>query len=336
MNKKTIIILVLALVVLGSVYFYLNQKGWNTMKVTPEMLSVKDTAAVTKIFMANKNGQKVLLERNEGNWFVDGMPADLTKVNLILQTLYTVKVQKPVEPGAINTAIGILATKGIKTEVYEGNKLVKTIYVGSETPDQSGTIMMLEGATEPVIAHIPGFVGYLTPRFIVDPIKLKSRLVFNNNSANIASLKVTYPSLSNESFNVTNGTLTDAAGNAITLADANALNFYLNGYGNLYLEGYLSNWPRNEQDSILAMQPHCIIELTDNANKLTTLKVFRKPVGKRTKERYDIETNEAYEYDTEKYFAEVNSDKNLAMIQEFSFGRILIKLSQLKGVKLKK
>ncbi len=336
MKRKNSIILLVILLALTGLYLYLNQKGWNTMKITPDMLSVKDTASVTRIFMANKNGKKVLLERNQGQWLVDGQPADLTKVNLILQTLYTMKVLKPVEPGAIHTAIEILAIKGIKTEIYAGNKLLKTIYVGSETPDQTGTIMMLDGSNEPVIAHVPGFVGYLTPRFIVDPIKLKSRLVFNHNSTNIANLQVIYPAQPNESFAILNGKLSDATGNPVSMSDTNALKFYLNGFANLYLEGYLNEWPQNEQDSVMNQQPYCIVKLTDTQNLTTTLKVFYKPVGKRTKERYNLETNEAYTYDTEKYFAQINNTQTLAMIQEFSFGRILIKLSQLKGVKVKR
>jgi hypothetical protein len=335
MKRKNIIILLIILLALTGFYWYLNQKGWNTMKITPDMLSVKDTASITRIFMANKNGKKVLLERNRGQWLANGQPADLTKVNLILQTLYAVKVLKPVEPGAVNSATQILAVKGIKTEIYAGNKLLKTIYVGSETPDQTGTIMLLDGSNEPVIAHVPGFVGYLTPRFIVDPIKLKSRLVFNHNSTNISELQLIYPAQPSESFTIKNGKLFDANGNSVNLSDSNALKFYLNGFTNLYLEGYLNDWPQNEQDSVLNLQPYCIVKLTDTQNITTTLKVFYKPVGKRTKERYNLQTNEAYTYDTEKYFAQLNNLQILAMIQEFSFGRILVKLSQLKGIKVK-
>jgi len=334
MKKKLYIILILLLCLLIIIYFLLQKKGWNTTKADDNMFSVKDTAAVTAIFMANKKGKKVLLQRKPFGWQVNGKPADEIKVNLLLKTLHDVKVQKPVEKGGLNTVIGILATHGIKTEIYAGEKLIKTIYVGSETPDQTGTLMLLEGEKEPYVAHIPGFVGYLTPRFVVDEIKLKSRLVFNYKPSDISSVTVLYPQLPSESFKIYNNLLYNAANVLVKPTDSKMIDFYLNGFSNLYLEGYLSDIQKNETDSIVKQMPYAIVTVKDINNVEKKLTVYLKSVGKRTKERFNPQTNEAYAYDTEKYFAVLNNDSVLAIIQQYNFGKVLLKLSNFNGVRI--
>ncbi|MFN4083781.1 MAG: DUF4340 domain-containing protein [Bacteroidia bacterium] len=327
MKKKNIIILLVALLVLSALYLINNYKSWSTVKFYPEMLSVKDTASITSIFMANKNGEKVLLERKENGWYVNNLPADMSKINLLLQTLFQVKVLMPVNDNALNTAVSLLASKGIKTEIYANKKLIKTIYVGTETPDQTGTIMMLDGNDKPVIAHIPGFVGYLTPRFVVNETKMRSRLVFNIQANQIKSVKVNYPLDSKKSFLVQNNRLFDDKNNLVQTADTGFIKFYLNSFTNLYAEGFMTEFSKEETDSLLQSTPFCVISVTDSNDNLTQLTIFKKPVGKRTKERFNAETNEVYEFDTERYYATLNTHNLLMGIQSYSFGRIMRTIS---------
>ena len=57
-------------------------------------------------------------------------------------------------------------------------KKIKTIYIGGETADQLGTYMMISGAKEPYIVHIPGFNGYLSSRFLCKKEAWRSKKIF--------------------------------------------------------------------------------------------------------------------------------------------------------------
>lgn len=327
--KKNLIILAVILISLLVVYFFTSNKGWNTTNTKADAFTIKDTASVTKIFMANKNGFKVMLERKADMWYVNDMPADMQKVNMILETLHDIKVLKPVEEGGRNTVIGILASEGIKTEIYSGSKLLKTFYVGSETPDQVGTFMLLDGAEDPLITHIPGFVGYLTPRFIINPLKLKSKLVFNANSSDIDTIKVLYPQSPSLSFYLTQKKLFNL-NQQVMPADTHYINFYLASFSNLYVEGYLTDLTKQEVDSVLHAEPYCTISLTLKNGIKTKLDIYKKSLDVRTKERFNPETQEVYTNDTEKYFAIINHQPPVALIQQYNFGRIIKNVHEFK------
>ena len=72
-----------------------------------------------------------------------------------------------------NSVIKTLASEGVKVELYTQNKkLYKTFYIGGETADFLGTYMIMEGAKKAYVIHIPGFNGFLTPRFNIDGRKI--------------------------------------------------------------------------------------------------------------------------------------------------------------------
>lgn len=336
MNRKTILLLILVLL-LGIAYWFISKKNWSTTLKQVDEFAIKDTGAVTKIFMASKNGYKILLERQPDNsWtFNNKGIADEPKVRMLLETLHDMQIQSPVAPSMHNGVIGILASRGIKTEIYEGDRLIKTIYVGSETPEKIGTYMLLEGSDQAYALHIPGFVGYLTPRFILDEIKWRSKFVFNEDDKSILSLKVNYPENQEASFIYDKetfqkqGAIQNLKGNLIKV-DTQMVKFYLSGFKNLYVEGYYDEFTFtvHDRDSLLKMNPFCEIELKNTGNKTTLLTVYAKAIGRRSKQQFD-ENNKALKLDPEKYYALVNKYPAVASIQDYNFGRLFKKLSEL-------
>jgi hypothetical protein len=328
--NRNIFILILVVLALAGIYYLVSRRPWSTNAALATDFSVKDTGAVTKIFLAERNGGKVLLERKPGNrWQVNQhLPADASKIDMLLATLHDMQVLKPVDPNTHNKAIGILATRGIKTEVYTGDKLIRTIYVGTETPDQTGTFMMLEGADEPFIIHIPGFVGFLTPRFFTNEIKWKDKLIFNERVDEIAMVTVAYPGDPKNSFTIENTqalVLKDGAGNVIR-ADSGLLKYYLAGFAGLYAEGYQPDMRAATIDSIRHTQPFCIVEVREKSGGNKKLAVHYKPVDEHTKQQFDEKGNKM-PYDIERFYAFVDNDTHVAMIQQYNFGRIFKKRS---------
>jgi hypothetical protein len=337
MNKQTKILLIL-LVIIGSAYYLVSKKPWRTSEKAADAFSVQDTAAISKIFMANKRGEKVLLERLPNNdWVVNGkVPADFPKINLLLSTLKQMQIQMPIPASMHNTAIAILASRGIKTEIYAGEKLIKTIYVGSETPDKTGTFMLLDGEDDVYSVHIPGFVGYLTPRFFITEIKWRNKLVFNYQAPEIAKLQITYFQNQAESFSYEKEvfkqelSIKNAQGNLVQ-ADTQQVKVLLNAFQEKYVEGYYddSTFTPTERDSLFQRNAYCQIKLETTWGKSQTLTFYEKPIGDRTKERYDEQGNEL-PVDPEKFYVKIDEIPQIASIQEYVFRNILIKMSRLQ------
>lgn len=324
MNKSTKILIIIV-AILAAVYFFFLTKPWSTLKSELKDFAIKDTAQITRFFLADKRGNSVTVAKNEkGIWMVDNTyEADLTKVNLMLATMHDLSVRNPVEESAFNTVVANLATDGVKAEFYEGDDNVKTIYVGSSTPDQLGTLMMIEGSSTPFITHIQGFVGYLTPRFFPYAMKWKGRKLFNTPLEEVASVSVTYPAQPLNSFELKNTpvALLDGTGKVVAVGDEKFAKFYLSGFQNLYFEGYDESLSGFKADSIKQLTPFCIIELTRIDGTKTRLQVNNKRVDEHTKIQYN-EEGRILSSDTEKYYAFINDEKEVAYIQHYNFGRL--------------
>lgn len=328
MNKS--IKILLALVVLAAAaYFIFFNKPWSTIKGELKDFSIADTGKITKFFLADKRGEQVLIEKNaQGVWIVNGkFPADPSKVNLLLSTMKQVTVRNPVSEKDFNQVVAMLASDGIKAEFYEGDDLEKTIYVGPVTPDQGGTYMVIEGSSKPFVTHIPGFVGYLTPRFITTEIKWREKLVFNYKADDVKEVSVQYPEQPAASFDIQNGNpavVTATATKQTIPADPNFTKYYVSGFNNLYFEAYDEAFSKTQQDSVRSTKPFCVITVTGKSGKQTKLTLHYKKVDKRTKERFDEKGN-FYTFDTERYFAFVNNDPEMVYVQEYNFGRLFKK-----------
>ncbi|MFY8019660.1 MAG: DUF4340 domain-containing protein [Bacteroidia bacterium] len=332
MNKKNLLILSGLLLGLLLIYFLLIKKPWSTNQINSSDVSFEQIDIIDKIFMADKYGAKVLLEKQtDGKWLVNGkIEADMQKLTLLLSTIHDMKMQRPVDPPMHNTVIADLATRGIKTELYANGELVKTFYIGSETPDKTGTFYYEENAKAPLIIHIPGFVGFLTPRFFLEEVKWQSKLVFNAEANEIASIQVEYPAKPEKSFVIKSGKLFDMNKQELP-ADPQAMKIYLSSFKNLYLEGYLDYVSAQQTDSIMKRQAFCKLELELTNGSKTSLEVYEKKIGKKTLQLYS-ENNEALEIDPEKFFAIINHKPQLASIQVFSFGKLFVGRQQLQAL----
>lgn len=327
MNKNVKILLIATLLLAGIYLLFIN-KPWSNFNSERKDFAISDTGSITKIFLADKRNNSVLLEKNEaGEWLVNQIyKADLQKLNLLKATLHDVEVRNPLAESEYNSTVAIMASNAIKVECYNGEKLIKTLYVGTSTPDQTGTFMMVEGSSTPFVTHIPGFVGYLTPRFNVFPIKWKDKSIFTYTAAEIAEVKITYPKRPNASFLIDNSKTTPVVKSLspeiIIPYDSGFVRYYLSGFSNLYAEGYDEDIPQSQSDSVRNSEPYCVIELKLTSGQTKRLQVHLKPMDKRTKSRVDEATGEEFEFDTEKYFAFVDDEKYLSLIQHYTFGRL--------------
>ncbi|MFC2176704.1 DUF4340 domain-containing protein, partial [Bacteroidota bacterium] len=269
MKKNLIGILVLLLLGATSYYVY-QQRGSGTIKPDLHDFAVKDTAAITKIFLADKIGQTVTLERkNAAEWTVNkDHKARKDAIDVLLKTINRVEMKAPVAKTAHDNIVKLLAGKSTKVEIYEGSKKVKTYYVGDATKDNMGTYMLIEGSATPFVCHIPGFTGYLTSRYMARSLEWRDTEIFKNSLQQIAEVTVEFYQNSERSFRIRH-----AANRVVQLSklhpkeelvenmDTTSVKRYLLHYRNVRFEG-IQPYKAARVDSIVHSPPYFKITVT--------------------------------------------------------------------------
>lgn len=200
MKKTNLIILIILLVLLG-VIGIINLLDRPPKDRVFRDFSVEDTAAVNKIFLADKQDQTLLLERQSDHWTVNGeYTARKDFVNLLLSTFKRMEVSAPVPKARLDYVLRSIAGSGIKCEIYKNDRLYKTYYVGGVTEDNTGTYMIMENSDVPFVVHIPGFSGYLTVRYLPVLNEWRERIVFNYDVRDMHKVYLEYPDEPGESF----------------------------------------------------------------------------------------------------------------------------------------
>ncbi|MFO0322503.1 MAG: hypothetical protein ACK504_08745, partial [Bacteroidota bacterium] len=71
MKKSSIIIILLTILAGISIYFYKTKNTNTTLNKDASNFKFKDTAQIDKIFMADKNGKSITLDKINGVWMLN-------------------------------------------------------------------------------------------------------------------------------------------------------------------------------------------------------------------------------------------------------------------------
>lgn len=204
MNRKAILIPAVLLVVLGGIIYWLTTKSRNsTFSAGNTAFAVKDTGAIDEIHLSNFKGQESKLkEQPDNHWKVNGKyRASQSKIQTLLHTIRHVEVKKPVPLESRENVVKSLASENVQVDIYKNGNLVRSYFVGHQTPSELGTYMAMNNADKkPYVTHIPGFYGYLSTRFFADPAKWRSTLIWDFNPVNIETVEVSYPNKDKQPF----------------------------------------------------------------------------------------------------------------------------------------
>jgi hypothetical protein len=336
-KNKYILLITIILAVIALIFILRSSK--TTIKVD---FAVKDFSSITKIFMSDKNNNTVTIKKlDDLNWLLnDKYPARLDGVTTLLETVSGLQVREPVTIAGRNTIIKWMAAKSVKVEIYQRvyrinlfdkiklfphEKCTKVYYVGDETQDNQGNFMLLEGSEEPYIVSLPGFRGFLTPRFTALESDWRKRVIFELKMADIKSVKVEYSSAPESSFEISRFDknfeikllLSNQTMNGFdTLKVLN----YMNSFSNLGFEAFLNDLNKNNKDSITSHKPMAILTVTDITGKVTALKAFLKLAEFGS---VDDVTNKPITIDRDHFYGLVNNEKDFVLLQYYIFNSIL-------------
>ncbi|MBR1765428.1 MAG: DUF4340 domain-containing protein [Bacteroidales bacterium] len=349
MKKRnlTLIIIAAALMVAAGITAYILSRP--TFK---QDFHIEDIASVSRIYLTDKeNGEVTLTRMEDSTWMVDNTyEANGPVVDLLLETLHTMRIRQQVNKNAIPNAIKDLAAHSIKVEVYQKvpfinwfggrlklftrEKLTTTYYVGRETQDMMASFMFRQGDDVPYIIHIPGFRGFLTPRFMTEPMKWRSHRIVDLDVRAIERIELEIPAEEQESFAI------QREGNGFAMEmlqrhqrvngfDTARVAQMLSSFTWLNFDEFASIVPNSFADSCVSGQPRTILRIVDtagNASELCTYIKYNNPDDLKA-----MPDPEMYEtFDLNRLYSIVNK-KDTVLIQYYVFDNILQPASYFLG-----
>jgi hypothetical protein len=326
MNRNRIYIIVFIALACIAAWFYINN---STSTIKPELreFAVKDTASIDKIFMADRKGKTALLKRQSpGTWTInDHFEARQDAINTLLYTIANIEVRSPVGKNLYNNTMKLLSANSVKVELYSKDQILKTIYVGHATMDNLGTFMYLEGSSVPFIMHIPGFNGYLTPRFFTSEADWRKKSVFAYAPAEIKSVEMKYETVRDSSFQIVrqnDSTFVLKVNGVERPAIRSKLMTYILHFKNISYEKVEDAISSSLKDSLLFFGPFASVKVEPQVGGAKTAIMYRMPVNSHTMTKEDA-AGKPLPFDRDKLFLKVTGDTSWFIGQYFTFDKLL-------------
>ncbi len=342
MKNNRILFIILTILVLITIFFIVKNSNTTVRKELSDF-AVKDTSAITKIFIADRNGNQVTLERKAvNNWSLnDKYEPRPELLKLLLDVIYRMDVRNRVAKAAYNNVIKALASSGIKCEIYlnGSDQPFKTYYVGGQTEDALGTFMIIDKSNMPFVTEIPGFNGYLTPRYSANVEAWRKPVIFQTPLGQIKSLTVSYANFPDKSFNIQseNGKYIVRSPDHKTIignVDSVAVENYLSFYSAVYYESRAKELLQVQKDSMLRHQPSITLSLNDASGINKELFIYPMPVSSASLVQQDSIGN-PLKYDVDRMYGFLKPENDFFIIQHYTFDKLLRQLTDFEITKQK-
>lgn len=302
--KRNLFLLIL-LAIVGSVAIILwKQKTRKEGSVGDnfELFTVKDTASVGKLFLADRQGNEALITRSgKYTWLYQNRktgktyPANPEVLNLLLKTICDIRTRMRVPLSAEKTVINELSTNQVKVEIYDrSSNKIKAYYMGELAFNETGSNAIMEDSNVPYIVFEQAFVGDLQPRYTALERAWRDLAAFRYDPALVQNVNVNYFQAGQEQFSfeiARKGSDYEAKNiNAKTktypadLLKKDYAAMYLNNYSSLIAEQRVYNTV--ERDSLLANSDlFCEIKISQVSGQTDDLKLY--PIDTRKLARED-------------------------------------------------
>lgn len=324
MKKISIVFGLLLLIVL---VFKFRTKD-NTLDKTLSDFAVEDTSSITKVFLADKYDHTVVLNKVENEWFVEGKyPIRKDALEYLLSTIKNVRVRHPVSNSLHDKIVKNLATSSVKIEIFTNDhkNAHKSYYIGGESKDMIGSYMLLENSNRAFVVYLPGFNGFLAPRYNIDGTVVNSdlwrdRTIYNLKAEEIAFINITNHTDTLASFKM------ERSDNQYFYTKENVTKSiskkngetYFSLFNQVYCEGFMNDF--SKKDSIFSSEPLYTIEVRLINNQELKLYCYQKQSDQFN---YSSLNNNELTYDTDRMYAKLNDD--LVLIQYYIFDKILLR-----------
>jgi len=313
-----------------------------TLNLDVKSFAVEDTAAITKIFLANSMGDKVLLDRTNGKWVLNGKYEPvLHNIQNLFECIQNIEVKAPVAKTAQENINKQMAVNATKVEIYYtdyrikifGKRLwkytrKKVYYVGQPTMDNMACYAIMDGAKAPCVITLPGFRGFVTPKYSPVEGDWRSRLIVDLKLSQIQEITLNDFENSDNSLRIVRSgnrnfdIIHSPTNQQLVPYDTFKLFDHLSDYRNLNYEA-IANLSQGEKDSIFANKFKELTIADTKGNKtLVTMYHLLNSLDTTKYEYFNTDLMEAYNRD--RFYATINGNNaEVYLCQYFVFDRII-------------
>ena len=288
--------------------------------------AVKDTASITKIIIRDKQPSEVILQRGSNGWFIgDHFPVRHDAMEVLLETVSEVMLKNFVAKSAVEAVNQRMAVYGKWVEIYQGEELVKSYIVGTETPDMLGTYFKMMGSDLPFSVYIQGFNGYLTTRFFTEESMWRNRTIYGIAEPRVERLIMDVPGAEGFSWSIDKtpaDSLWSLKGSDDQPVPVNprTLQAVVSSIRTLKYEGAIipSDNIYAKKDSIFSSTPAFTLSVqTKEGETLSTRAFYKKPEG-----ILIGEDGLPHQWDPDRFYAEL-PDGRMALIQRYAWRNLM-------------
>lgn len=346
MKKKNIIsIAIIAILIIIAGILIGNNRYLSSLRSEASDYTVYDTASVTKLFLADKSGHQVVLERDNNTWKVNNeYRANQNLINEMLYTLTRMRIKMPVSIKKSDNIISHMATTNTKVEIYQilprinlfnkvklfyHEKRSKVFYVGGVTQDNVGTYVLKEGGDKVYVAHLPMLNGSISSRFSANPTDWRTHSIFNVGLNDIESVKLEINDNPGNSFIIKENeryqyTMNRLNGETVDFSDNKVLNL-LSSFGDVRFEAFLYDIDSARRDSIINSPFMHRLTLTtkDGISRSVTTFNMRANADIYDYDDEDIDNFHDMINDPDHKYALLSEGNEFVLIQDFVFGKLL-------------
>lgn len=271
-------LIVLAVIAAG-IIFLIVRENQSHDDLSPEAydFAIDDTASIDRIVLWNRSPDTAVLTREAGIWLINGSyPARPDAIEVLLETLYRVRLRGFAPDAATTNILKSMATYGVHIDVFSGDQTLKSFTVGTETPDMLGTYFLRDGFGRPVAVHIPGFNGYLSSRFFLREDLWRHRVLWPNQEP-VAAVSISYLDSASANIELINkdGSWTISG----QVADGMKVQALLKAVASSQYEGVIipSDGAYAKQDSLKALPPRVRVEVRRTDGSVNSMLLYHIP-----------------------------------------------------------
>ena len=209
-----------------------------------------------------------------------------------------------------------MSTSGVYVEFYDGDKIIVSYTIGSNTPDHLANYMLLENSQVPYVVNIPSFNGFLSPRYGIQANEVnennwRSHLVFNIPADSIKFISYTNYKTASFSYQL-NFNPTILLNNNQKSLSFNQKEVFLLKSNFLKLNCEAFKIGETKLDGLQKIE-----QLIVNSDTLTTYQMSSSIISTK-KDNFNVERK----------YATLN-DGDLMIIQNYVFNKVLINIKEL-------
>ena len=316
MRNKKIFFISIVIILLFGLFFIEENK---TSSFDTELFSVTDTLSINKIIISDRYDNEVELRRNNNQWIVnDSYLVRNDAIKTLLTTLKNIRIKNLLSNEIEKNIEKQISTLGVGVIIYNNNKKINSFIVGPSTRDHLGTYVYHLKTKKIYSTHIPGFNGFLSPRFGIQDNRIeinnwRNPTLINYQPNLIDSIFSYYFSISAKSFKLIcckENNIKNYQNEIIKDVNFGTLNLYLNSFTNLNVEKYLNDTLKNNLNN---PSKKLIIYSKNNIDSLVFYTINSE------------QDDDTYDYNIKRKIA-IKNNEDICLVQDYVFNKVLINI----------